>query len=287
MKFCLRLSVLLLISACAFAEPKVVVLPFDPVMDSLYGFLGGKESILNYRKALQEMLTVDLGKRTEIRVIELSDLKKYITDHKISAEDYNNPTLAAGIATDLGADYAIIGTYGEYSREIRVDGRVVIAATAEVPPGNSVTASVGLWDDLPSAATQLAEKIIPIVTASGRMRPVSKGMLFPEGDLAAYDQTGKIPKDQTRLVVWVNAPAPEFVSTPAVTFTRCERVDLMDAPAEKQKSETCRVTALPGGRFTLKVLHRGFLPYEEELNLAPGKAYRLEINLKPVEVPVR
>jgi hypothetical protein len=287
MKICLRLSAILLFAACALAEPKVVVLPFDPVMDSLYGYLGGKESILNYRKALQEMLTLDLSKHTEIRVIELSDLKRYIADKKLAVDEFNNPALAAGIAGDLGADYAIIGIYGEYSREIRVDARVVIAATSEVPPGHTVTASVGLWDDLPTAASQLAIAIVPIVTASGRMRPVSKGILYPEGDLSAYDQTGKLPKDQSRLVIWVNAPVPEFISTPPVTFTRCERVDLMDAPMVKQQSETCKFAVLSGGRLSLKVIHRGYLPYAEELNLAPGKAYRLEINLKPVDVPQR
>lgn len=286
MKYCILLA-LIAASITAFAEPAVVVLPFDPVMDSLYVPLGGKESILDYRRALQEMLTVNLGKYVEIRIVEPALVTEYIKNKQLSPASWNNPALAGRIASDLSADYAIIGTYGEYSNEIRADARIVIAATADVPPGNMASATARLWQDLPTVADKLAAAIVPIVTASGRVRPTSKGVLYPEGDLAAYDPTGTAAPDKARLVVWINAPAPVFELTPSAQFQRCERVDLMDAPIEKQRAMSCRSALVPGGPFTLKVTHRGYLPYVEELNLAAGKAYRLEINLKPVDVPVK
>jgi TolB-like protein len=287
MKILTCFAALLLLSSTAFAEPKVVVLPFEPVMDSLYGVLGGKESVLNYQKALQEMLAADLSKNTAIRVVDNSEVTAYMKAKPQSPATLNSPALAAQVARDLNADYAVIGCYGEYSHEIRLDARIVLAAMSDVPPGNAVSSTVKLWDDLPTAATQLADLIAPIIVANSHIRPVSKGVLYPEGELAAFDPTGQIPPDQARLDVWVNAPAPEIRSKPGANFVRCERVDLMNTPIEKQRSECCKVAAVPAGPITIRVIHRGYLPFEQTLDLSSGKAYRLEVDLKPIDVPVR
>jgi hypothetical protein len=278
---------LLLIGTTAFAEPRVVVFPFDPVMDSAYTIFGGKVSVLDYRNAVQQMLTTELGKRIEIRVVELSDLDKYIKDNSMTPKRWNDPTLASKIGAALNADYAVIGSYGEYSREIRIDARIAVVATMDVPPGNTVTAITRLYEDLPTAATRMAEQVIPIVTASGHIRAASKGYLYPEGDAADFDPTGKLPTDGCRLAVWVNAPAPEIETTPKVDFMRCERVDLLNVSAEKQKSSTCKSANLPAGTVEIKIIHRGFLPYKDVLNLTPGKAYRLEVKLEEVKQQIR
>ena len=139
-----------------------------------------------------------------------------------------------------------------------------------------------MWEDLPTAATQIAAGLVPIITASGRLRPTSKGRLFPEGDLAAYDPNRAAAPGDARLVVWVNAPAPE-ITAGSIAFARCDRIDLMDIPQEKQRRSACRMAVLPAGAVRIRVKHRGFLPYEDTLTLAPGKAYRLEVNLKPIE----
>ncbi|MFZ5432331.1 MAG: hypothetical protein ACOZB3_01015 [Calditrichota bacterium] len=276
------LFLLLAITSIAVAEPTVVVLPFDPIMDSLYTY-NGKESILDYRPALQQMLTSDMGKYSEIWTIELSDLDHYIKSKNLHPDRWDNLNLAAQIATDLNADYAVIGTYGEFSREIRVDARIVVAASAEVPPGFTASATVSLWDDLPTAANRISAQIIPILTASGRLRPTSKGVLFPEGDISAYDPAGDTPPNVARLVIWVNTPAPEVESTPVASFERCERIDRMNIPPESQRTKACKYALLTPGKVELRVTQRGFLPYVETLNLAAGKVYRLEVNLKPVE----
>lgn len=279
--------ILIFIATVAYAEPKVVVLPFDPVTDAVYDFFGGKQPTIDYRNAVQQMLITELGKRQEIRVIELAALEKYLKETATRPERWNDPEIASKIGAALGADYVVIGSYGEYSREIRIDARVAIVATMEVPPGNTVTAITRVQEDIPTAATRMAEQVIPIVIASGHIRATSKGVLYPEGDVADFDPTGKLSKEMCRVAVWVNAPAPEIISTPKAEFTRCERVDLLNIPAEKQRKSTCRVANLPAGKVSLKVIHRGFLPYAEDLNLTPGKAYRLEVKLEEVKVEIR
>jgi len=285
MRHLLALSLLAAVVAAstAFCEPVAVVLPFDPIMDSLYAPLGGKESVLSYQKALQEMLSSDLGKHIEIRVVELSVFDNYLKSERIAPDRWNDPVLAGRIAGAVGADYAIIGTYGEFTNEIRVDARVAVAATGDVPPGNTVTATATIWEDLPSAASMISAGILPIVTASGRIRPTSKAVLFPEGDISAYDPNGEHPEGMARLVVWVNTPAPKIESSPAATFARCSRIDRMNIPSEQQVSSTCQFALVRAGRITLSVTNRGFLPYEEDLTLEAGKAYRLQVDLKPVE----
>jgi hypothetical protein len=283
----LFLWILLLTSCTAFAEPKVVVLPFDPMIDSIFVYREGKQSVLDYRNALQQMLTTELGKRQEIRVIELSMLEKYIKDEAIHPTRWNDAALASKIGAALGADYAVIGSYGEFSREIRIDSRIAIVAISEVPPGNTVTAIAKLWEDLPSAATKVAEQVIPIVTASGHIRAVSKGILYPEGDVADFDPTGRLSSTMCRLAVWTNGPAPTIETTPATEFTRCDRVDLLNISAEKQRTSTCKAATLPAGKVEIKIIHRGFLPYSDVLTLTPGKAYRLEVKLEEVKVQIR
>jgi hypothetical protein len=286
----MRRILALLLLACsasfALAEPRVVVLPFDPVTDSLYQWKGGKESVLDYRPALQNMLVAELAKHEEIRVVELADLDRLIKKRNLNPERWNDPSLAAEIGAALNADYALIGTYGEFSREIRVDARVVVVAAKEVPPGNTVSATASLWEDLPSAATRVASGVVPIVTASGRVRPTSKAILYPEGDLSDYDVTGHTPATSARLVVWTNAPAP-VITAGGVTFARCERIDLSHIAPEQQRTQSCKVAVLPAGEIELTVAHRGFLPYRDKLTLSPGKAYRLEVTLTEVEVRLR
>jgi len=280
--FLLILALILLSASLAPAEPLVVVLPFDPIMDSLYTYYG-KESILNYQPALQQILTSDIGKYREIRVVEPSDLDRYLKSAEIKPDRWNDLALAADIATHLTADYAIIGTYGEFSRQIRVDARIVVAASAEVPPGYTASATVDLLEDMPSAADAVSAQIVPILTAAGSLRPTSKGILFPEGEVAAYDPAGDSPPDKARLVVWVNTPAPAITSDPPVTFSRCERIDRMNIPNEQQRSQACQYALLPPGEINLRIAQRGFLPYVDRVQLAPGKVYRLQVNLIPVE----
>lgn len=285
----LLLTAMLVIMAARVAqtEPRVLVLPFDPIIEERYGYYGGKESLLDYRNALQQMLVADLSKHPEIRVVEIAALSQYTKSQELEIEQWNDPVLASQIGSDLQADYVLIGTYGEFTREIRVDSRIVVTASAEVPPGFTVSATVGIWDDLPTAAEMTAREVVPIVTASGRLRPASKSVLFPEGDIAAYDPTGRMSPDQARLVLWINAPAPEIITDPPSEALRCDRVDLMNIPAEKQRSHTCKALIMKGGHVTLRINHRGYLPFVDTFQLSPGKAYRLEVELKRIETEMR
>lgn len=269
------------------AEPRVLVLPFDPIIEERYGYYGGTESLLDYRNALQQMLVADFSKHTEIRVVELAELAQYMKSRQAPVEIWNDPALAGEIALELAADYVLIGTYGEFTREIRVDSRVVVAASGEVPPGFAVSATVSIWDDLPTAAAAIARDVLPIITASGRLRPTSLGVLYPEGDISAYDPTGRMAPDQARLVIWINAPAPEVTTTPLDEVIRCDRVDLMNMPPEKQRSQACKAFVLPGGSVAVSITHRGFLPYKDTFQLNPGKAYRLDVDMKRIESNMR
>ncbi len=279
-----------------FAQPKVVVFPFRAVMDSLYQW-EGKTSILDYREALREMISTELAqgvthseedlsgeivRRELVTVIEPSAL-----DEQLAKKEWKSGEDAATIAAELGADYAVIGTYGEYSREIRVDARVVVVAQQTVPAGYSVSATVGLWEDLPSAANKIAQKILPLITASGRLRPVSAANLYPEGELSDYSARPAPAGDVARLVIWTNAPAPEITVSSGEKFVRCERIDLVNTPPEKQRSHSCRSALLSAGTVTISVAHRGYVPYRDTLTLAAGKAYRLEVRLEEVKVETR
>ena len=62
-----------------------MILPFDPIMDSVYGYYGGKESILNYRNALEQMLVTELGNHEEIWVIEPARLENALSRSKATA----------------------------------------------------------------------------------------------------------------------------------------------------------------------------------------------------------
>ncbi len=253
---------LLLMSILALAEPTVLVLPFDPIIDSVYGYYGGKESILDYRNALEQMLTTELGKHQEIWVVEPARLDVTLNERKLSPARWNDPALASELASSLSADYAVIGTYGEFSKEIRVDARVIIAATGDVPPGTPSLppSAFGMISPRlqPKSPPNWYQSLPPVVVCD---RP-PKGCSFPKAISAAYDPNRAAPRDYARLVVWVNAPAPQITAEPAsATFARCDRIDIMAIPAEKQRTSACQMAMLPAGAITVRINHRGYLPY--------------------------
>ena len=289
MKRIICLSLLIMSVAQIRAEPKVAVLPFDMLVDSAYGYYDDKISLLNYGAALQEMITTNLSRQIELIVYDVSEIReamKHVNPGPV-IQKHTSPFYAARVGERLGADYVVTGSYGEFSSEIRVDARVVTVATSDVQPGNIAVASVSLWEDLPTAADRISEQVFTILTAGGRVRQVSRGVLFPEGDLDIYDPRMGTDVNVARVIVWVNAPAPALESAPAGKFWRCERIDLMDVPADFQKSHSCRVATLPAGPVEITITHRGYLPYRETLTLAGGKAYRLEVELKEIEYRVR
>jgi hypothetical protein len=280
----IALTLACFLSIDASAEPRVLVLPFDPIIDSTYNIYGDQVPILDYQPALQTMINSNLGRREEIRVIERAELEKLISSKSLKPAFWNDPLLASELGTELGADFVIIGNYGEFPSEIRVDARIAIPATADVPAGYSLSANGRLWDDLPTVADIISAQIIEKVIAGGTIRPVSKGILYPEGDLADFDLAGKTPENMARLVVWTSGPAPSIrVGDSDLEFKRCERIDLMDASPEKMKEQSCKVAIVPSGAVELRINHRGYLPYRDTLNLSAGKAYRLEVNLKVIE----
>ena len=285
MKRIFLLSILLFSVIPLRAEPRVAVLPFDMIVDSAYGYYDDKISLLNYGNALQQMISTNLSTRIELNVIELARVTEQMQGRRQSK--WNDPQLAAAIGSALGADYVVTGSYGEFASEIRVDARLVNVASGDVPPGFVVTETVKLWEDLPTAAERISEQILPLILEGARIRAVSRAILYPEGDVDIYDPRAGIDPSKARLIVWVNAPAPAIESSPAVSFARCERIDLMDVAADYQKTHACRVATMPAGRVELTVSHRGYLPYRETLTLAAGKAYRLEVDLKEIEVQVR
>lgn len=266
------------------AEPRVLVLPFDPIMDSTYNILGEQVPILNYQSALQTMINTNLNKREEIRVIERARYEELMALRSAKTKLWNDPELAAELGNELGADFVVIGNYGEFPSEIRVDARIAIPATGDVPPGYSFTANGRLWDDLPTLADRISAQIVDKILAEGNIRPVSKGVLLPEGDLADFDLAGTTPANMARLTVWVDAPAPKIsANNGAIQFDRCQRIDLMNVSPDKMKNEACRYAVLPAGQVEVSIDHRGYLPYREVLNLAEGKAYRLEVKMKVIE----
>ena len=280
----MALALICFLSVKTLAEPRVLVLPFDPIIDSTYNIYGEQVPILDYQSALQTMIISNLGRREEIRVVERAALEKLLKGKSIKPTLWNDPILASELGTELGADFVVIGNYGEFPSEIRVDARIAIPATADVPPGYAISANGRLWDDLPTVADRISAQIIDIVIVGGTIRPVSKAVLYPEGDLADFDLAGKTPANMARLVVWTNAPAPDIrIGDSDLQFQRCERIDLMDATPEKLKEQSCKVAILPSGSVELRIDHRGFLPYRDTLNLSAGKAYRLEVNLKVIE----
>ena len=266
------------------AEPRVLVLPFDPIIDSTYNIYGEQVPILDYQPALQTMINSNLGKREEIRVIERARYEELIQAKPLKPSLWNDPALAAELGNELGADFVVIGNYGEFPSEIRVDARIAIPATADVPPGYSFTANGHLWEDLPTLADRISAQIIAKIIAEGNIRPVSKGVLLPEGDLADFDLAGVTPANKARLTVWVDAPAPKVSANDGtIQFERCKRIDLMNASPEKMRGQSCKFAVLPSGKVEVQINHRGYLPYRETLNLAEGKAYRLEVKMKVVE----
>jgi hypothetical protein len=267
----------------ALAEPRVLVLPFDPIMDSLYAPLGGKESVLSYREALQQLISSDLAKDTTIQVVDRSEFMDYVKSNGIKTSTWNDVKLAAKLASYLRADYAIIGTYGEFTNQIRVDARVIVAAIADIPQGYTITGTANLWEDMPTAAEQVSQGVLRILTQSGIIRPVSKGYLFPEGDLTAFDPNGTHAANAARVVVWVNTPSPKITASPTAVFARCSRIDRMNMPAEEQTARSCYSADVTTGTVHLNIQQRGYLPFEDDLNVAPGKAYRLMVNLQPIE----
>ncbi len=247
----------------SLALPRLIVFPFQPVMDSTYNLWGDQVKVLDYQLALQSFLISDLTRSTVVEVEKSDKPVKSVAE-------------AAELARGSGADFAVIGTFAELPTTIRADAQLVDVALGENPRGYQASSTAGRWEDLSAVASDLAGQLISFAAGSSTIRRESVSRLVLEGDRAAL---GYDPDVRPHLVIEVNSPAPKITLSDGSQMKRCSVRDRSLAEGT-QNTQICYAADVTSGDLIVKIDQRGFYAHEETLSLSPSKVYRLMVNLE-------
>lgn len=261
-KSLLSILVLVVCALPAMARPRVVVFPFDPVMDSTYNLWGDQVKVLDYQLALQSFLISELA-QTGVADIVKSD------------SPAKSPSAAIESAKKLEADFAVIGTFAELPTAIRGDAQLVDVALGEVPRGYQASATGNRWEDLSYVAESLADQLLSFLSGSSTIRRESQSRLVIEGDRVAL---GYDPIDRPHLIIEVNSPAPKITLSDGTKMKRCSVRDRSLAEGT-QNTQICYSAEVSPGDLAVQIDQRGYYGHSETLSLAPGKVYRLVVDL--------
>ncbi|MBK6767003.1 MAG: hypothetical protein IPG71_12095 [bacterium] len=255
----------LIVAVCAtsgFSVPKVVVFPFQPVMDTTYNIWGDPVKVLNYQLALQSFLVSDFAQSVDVEV-EKSDLAVKTVNEAIE------------IARRSEADFAVVGTFAELPTAIRGDAQLADVALGQVPRGYQASSTASRWEDLSAVADDLAQQLLSFISGSSTIRSESASRLILEGDRVAL---GYDPGNQPHLVVEVNSPAPKITLGDGTQLKRCSVRDRSLAEGT-QNTQICYAGEVSAGELTVQIDQRGYYGHSETLSLSPGKVYRLVVEL--------
>jgi len=108
-------------------------------------------------EALPDMLTTDLTASKKVRVVSRQDLKKVITEQKLSLSGLIQESQQLELGQLLGATHLIIGSYSVMGNQVRIDTKVVSTRSGEVAFSVETT---GLKSNVFSLEKMLALKIL-------------------------------------------------------------------------------------------------------------------------------
>jgi len=253
-----------LYGATAMAIPRVVVFPFEPLMNETYDFWGKQTDALDYQLAFQSFIVSDLSHNPDLEVTKFDDFVK-------------SDSAAIAVARSMKADFAVIGSIAELPASFRADARVLDVALGSMPRGYVASATATRWEDVSGAAAEVSRQILELLSASATVRNEPRGRLVLEGDRIAL---GYESAELAHLIVEVNSPAPKVLVSGA-TMKRCSVRDRSLADGT-QPGQACYSGDIPAGSASVKIEQRGYLGYEEELNLQAGKVYRFIVELEPL-----
>ncbi|MCB1059559.1 MAG: hypothetical protein KDB65_04965 [Calditrichaeota bacterium] len=249
----------------ASALPKVAVFPFQPLMDSTYDVWGDQVKVLNYQLALQSFIVSDLTRSTDVEVVKIDDLAF-------------NVEAALEKAKVVEADFAVIGTFAELPTAIRGDAQLVDVSLGKVPRGYQTSSTAGRWEDLSYVARDLADQLLGLISSSSSTTAESISRLIIEGNRL---DLGYGPSSDARLIVEVNSPAPKVSLSSGATLRRCSIRDRSNSE-RTDGGPICYSGDVPSGEQTIQIEQRGYYGHKDDLSLAPGKVYRLIVELQPM-----
>lgn len=253
----------LVVYTATHAVPKVVVFPFEPLMDSTYNIWRDQVKVLDYQLALQSFLLSDFISRDDMDAVKIDKSMKSVAD-------------AVTAAKAVEADFAVIGTYAELPSAIRVDAQLIDVALGDVPRGYSASASAPSWVDLSAVVDEVASQLIGLIKSSSTARLDSRSRLIVEGD---RNSLGFPPSTQAHLLIEVNSPAPKITLSNGAPMKRCSVKDRSLA-AGTQPSQICYSGDVGAGEIEITIDQRGYYGHKESISLSEGKVYRLVVELE-------
>ena len=110
------------------ARPGFAVLPFSN--GGSYG--QDKEIFAALERGIPATLIAELGQNTSVRVIERTETQRLLDQSNLDASGRVDAATAARIGAQVGARYAIMGTFIDYYGKFRIDARIVDVGTGEI-----------------------------------------------------------------------------------------------------------------------------------------------------------
>jgi TolB-like protein len=111
--------------------PVVAVAPFDShTADPALQPLGA---------GLAEMITTDLGRISELKLVERAQLGAVLKELELQRTEYVDKSTAADVGKVLGVQYLVTGAVAGVGKELRLDAHVVDVATGQVAFSASAT----------------------------------------------------------------------------------------------------------------------------------------------------
>jgi outer membrane protein assembly factor BamB/TolB-like protein len=143
---------------------RIAVTPFENItQEKALDWVGG---------GIAELLTTDLGKFSEFRLVERSRLNDALKEIKLGQSASVDPATAQRMGKILGADSMIVGSFQKFQDDMRIVARVVEVETAEV---RSTARVDGLYKNLLSLQNEISLKLVEEM--KGSLATADKGKL--------------------------------------------------------------------------------------------------------------
>jgi len=175
------------------ARTGLAVLPFSN--GGSYG--QDKEIFAALERGIPATLIAELGRNSSARVVERTETQRLLNELNLEESGRVDAATAARIGAQVGARYAIMGTFIDYYGKFRIDARIVDVETGEIRkvvqagPADR-QALYGLLRDL--AAGIVTETGMPAGAGAGPVRSVPTEALTAYSRALLYHDRGDTAK---------------------------------------------------------------------------------------------
>jgi len=175
------------------ARPGFAVLPFSN--GGSYG--QDKEIFAALERGIPATLIAELGRNRSVRVLERTETQRLIDGLNLEESGRIDAATAARIGSQVGARYAIMGTFIDYYGKFRIDARIVDVESGEIltvvqaGPADR-QALYDLLRDL--AAGIVSQTGLPSGAAGGQVRSVPTEALTAYSRALLYHDRGDTAK---------------------------------------------------------------------------------------------